>query len=1758
MSATVAKQQTAFYSIARALDNFKKIGRLNMTAAKVRSRIATLQGCWAQCAANHAALLQEYPEAERKTFNYFQNDDFGAHEDQYQITLDYMQECLEELEPAVSHNRSIESNFTSAESSSLSLQHLPPIKLPPFSGVAEEWENFRDRFCALIVNNKDLSDFTRMHFLMASLTGSARESISGIKVTAENFAVAWRSLNDRFENKRRLIELHVAALHNLPKLTCESASELHSLRDKAEQSIAALQHLNRSSDDIMSDFLVYAVSQKLDPATRRAWKLRLGDHSRPPTYEELKRFISSRALALEELQPVNVKSHRNVKITSATVFAALGVSCALCTQAHLLSHCPQFVSRSPSQRIEVVKQFKRCFNCLSDKHIASECKSKFTCRKCQQKHHTMLHLDSTSSSQSVVAPVAPTVPTQAIETARAVAHSAVSLVTAPTPVVLPTAKVTVRSPSGRALIVRALLDGGSELTFITERVAQILRLARVRTHTSTSGISCVDAETCKTAALVHITPCDQPEPIFTTTAYVLKSLTKYVPRGAPLTSEWTHLSNLKLADDDPTGSTPIDLIIGSDLYNRVLINVHNGPVGQPGAIPSHFGWVLSGTTSPSTLISSSAHIVNANVVEEQDVVAHHVVAHCCSLEQQLHKFWEVEEVPLQKPLSLEERKCEEHFRATHSRAADGRYIVRLPFRANPPIAIGDSRLIAERRLWSLVRKLDGMREMKTEYADFLAEYEQLSHMTKVAPADPSNTQVVYIPHHPVIRSSSSTTRLRVVFDASSHTANGTALNTHLLAGPKLQIDLSAIILRWQQHKYVYSADIAKMYRQIWIDPRDRDYQRILWMDDKATIHEYQLLTVTYGTASAPFLALRVLQQLIEDEGANFPLATPVLRENIYVDDVLFGAEDIPLLIQTRNQVCDLLRKGGFELRKWASNRSELLADIQPANHGLACNITLEVDTCLKILGITWNPSSDAFQFQVKLPDQFPNSKRRILSTIAKLFDPLGWVAPVTLAAKVFMQRLWRMKLGWDDPISGDSLERWRIIYSALPRLNEISLPRWTGRDSDNTEMQLHGFSDASTVAYAAVVYLRVKSLTGSIKITLLAGKSKVAPLKPMTVPRLELSAAVLLARLIDFVNKSLNSNNVPIYCWTDSTVTLAWLNKHPSHWRTFVAHRVAEIQNRIPTAHWRHVPSEHNPADCASRGLLSSELLSHSLWWHGPPWLNLECPQWPDSLIPQFEEEQEAKPTVVMTLSSEDSWNLASLYSWWPKLVRVTAYIKRFVRHCKNKPNIFSNQVRHSQAVTATEFQDAKLFWIRIVQEELFPEELHALKQHKPLSSKSSLLPMSPFLDSDNIIRVGGRLENAPLPFQSKHPIILADHSITVLIVRYIHNISLHAGTQLTLATLRREFWILRGRNLVKSVIHHCVKCVRERAQIPTQLMGQLPRNRVSAPYRAFLHCGVDYAGPVATRASAGRGITSRKAYIALFVCLATRAIHLELVSDYSTPTFLNAYLRFCSRRGLPETIYSDNGTTFIGADRELQQAYHDAVKNPDFLNRTASDRTSWQFIPPHAPHFGGLWEAGVKSVKFHLRRVLGSHTLTFEEFTTVLCQIEACLNSRPLAQLTDSPDDLEPLTPGHFLIGSALTTYPEPSVLNLNENRLSRWQLVRQITERFWKLWQTDYINTLQQKAKWRKEQPSIRVGSVVLIQNSLLPPCKWELGKVTQCHKGSDGFVRVVSIKTAHSEYKRPITKLCLLPVDIETGAKVTDHSVHSRIQTVNSNTL
>jgi hypothetical protein len=442
---------------------------------------------------------------------------------------------------------------------------------------------------------------------------------------------------------------------------------------------------------------------------------------------------------------------------------------------------------------------------------------------------------------------------------------------------------------------------------------------------------------------------------------------------------------------------------------------------------------------------------------------------------------------------------------------------------------------------------------------------------------------------------------------------------------------------------------------------------------------------------------------------------------------------------------------------------------------------------------------------------------------------------------------------------------------------------------------------------------------------------------------------------------------------------------------------------------------------------------------------------------------------------------------------------------------------------------------VKSIQKRSFAQEYHQLSTGGGIEKNSTIRNLSPFLDENGVIRVGGRIRNANLAYNQKHPVLIPkNHNVTEAIIRHFHVKNLHSGTQSTLASIRQQYWPIAGRNKIKQIIHKCISCFRAKSIIAQQKMGDLPVKRLE-PARPFINSGLDYCGPILIKTHRGRGKQKTiKAYVCLFICLSTKAIHIELVSDLTADTFLDALKRFVSRRGTVKSIISDNATNFIKANKDLIDL-HQFFKNSEISRKLvttlSNENIQWKFIPPRTPNFGGLWEAGVKSVKYHIKRVVGETVLTYDELYTLLTRIEACLNSRPLVPMSN---DLTAITPGHFLISEALTAPLEPDLTELKINQLSRHQLLERLRQHFWKRWRTEYLSYLQGRTKWQSPSPSLQPGDLVLLVEDNVPPLCWPLGRIQQVHPGSDGNVRVVTVKTNRGTYKRGVRKVCVLPIE------------------------
>ncbi|XP_037811016.1 uncharacterized protein LOC119603147 [Lucilia sericata] len=1101
----------------------------------------------------------------------------------------------------------------------------------------------------------------------------------------------------------------------------------------------------------------------------------------------------------------------------------------------------------------------------------------------------------------------------------------------------------------------------------------------------------------------------------------------------------------------------------------------------------------------------------------------------------ISRFWEVENLQKKNFLSPSDQACEELYVQTTRMNSDGRYIVSLPLKDGFPnnISIGHSRSSAMAQFLRNEARLIRNADLKLEYDKVVREYEELGHMTKVDSPNMSQNNVYYLPHHAVVKPESVTTKVRVVFNASSPSSNGLSLNSVLHVGPILQNDLTLLILRWRFFEFVFNADIQKMYRQILVDPRHTPYQRILFRDNpNSLVGDYELKTVTFGVNCAPYLAIRTVLQLADDVRDTFPIASSILRNSMCVDDVLAGAHSKRDAILAKTELILALQSAGFELRKWTSNSVEILEDISKDHLIYEDFLRFEDNSSAKSLGIRWNAHSDEFYFDTNKFDLVSEyTKREVLSRIAKLFDPAGWLAPCIILAKILMQKIWIDGTDWDESLLPETLSQWKSFEDSYPLINSIRIPRWIGY-IPNADVQFHGFCDASEKAYAAALYIRI-STNGVVQTNLISSKTKVAPIKTLSIPRLELCGALLLAEMIENLLPSLDVDNYTVSCWTDSTIVISWLAKPPCNWLTFVANRVSKIIQIVPFSRWSHVSSEDNPADLVSRGISPQELKSSELWWFGPSWLKHSSSKWPSqnlSKIPITDLEVKTIRTHFTYFSDFD--NLLERFSSFSRAMRVMAYVYRFFY--RTHPSFRSNFYKDSTLVTSSEIISIRDKLISVCQKAAFPNDYKALSARQNLPKSSGILNLNPFLDPEGLIRSCGRLElSSELSYNEKHPIIIPYNSkFARFLVKFIHDITLHGGNQLVLRLLRSQYWIPKAKNLIKATINNCKTCVIYKRRCQRQMMAALPPERCEVS-RPFTHTGLDFAGPFDIKSYSGRGCRMTKGYVCVFVCFSTKAIHLEATSDLSTPVFLAAFSRFVSRRGCPLHLYSDNGTNFVGASRTLAKEFIQTTQQRIQANY-AHQNVTWHFIPAGAPHMGGLWEVGVKSFKSHFRKTAGNFKYTHEELSTLLSKIESCLNSRPFSPMSTDPTDLCALTPGHFLIGSPLLTPIDPQINESSISMTNRWQRLKLVHQHFCQRWKNEYLKELHKRIKWQTPERNLQEGALVVIKDENLPPNSWRLGRVTKIYPGPDKRVRVAEVLTHRGIITRPIVKLILLPTE------------------------
>ncbi|XP_075153596.1 uncharacterized protein LOC142227128 [Haematobia irritans] len=1601
---------------------------------------------------------------------------------------------------------------------------LPPCTTEIFHGDYLSWPSFRDMFTAVYIDCQSISPVEKLFYLRQNTQGEALEIVKKSQLTNEGFEVAWNNLKDRYENKRILVNSQLKILFNLLPVKYESAGEIKRIQREINNCIASLK-LHGVCIESWDPIFVFLCSTRLPMTTLSLWEQTVKDKTEISKWADLDRFLTARFQSLEtvfDFSHVDVNEPPSQRKLRTYQTSSNKISCFACSQDHFLKNCNKFLRMSQEDRFAVIKKNNLCINCFSNKHRLNQCSSKLSCERCKLRHNTLLHRDSqTSLSTSIT--IGGDCPATGQDNFQESSHREQDIqncfATSSRHVLLGTAVVNIRV-NGVLYNARALLDPGSQASFISERLQRRLGLPTTRINARISGLNNALAGLTQKQCIFELTSGRDDDIRIEICGLVLPHLTGRLPSSSISLPERFSVGDIRLADPYFAKSDQVDILIGADVYPQVILDgIQRNVLGSLVAQNTIFGWVLTGQ-----LDSESGGLTTT-------------VSFCTevSLTQQLEKFWKLEEPPMAPVMTEEETYCEDLYTRTTRRSTDGRFIVCLPFKPQHAEGkgLGMSRTKAFRQFLrnesSLLRKPD----LKDMYDTVIREYEILGQMIRVAESSEGDLDF-YLPHHAVVKPERTSTKLRVVFNASCPTSSGLSLNDTLYPGPVLQNDLTLLIIRWRFYRYVFNGDIEKMYRQILVDDRHSRFQRVIFRDNpRQPVEDFELKTVTFGINCAPFLAIRSLLQLAKDVEDELPLAARILRHMMYVDDALAGSHDISLALDARNQLITALSSAGFSMKKWTSNDERILRDL-PAEDLLSEHF-LEIDeeSKAKTLGIRWNAKKDSFYFSVKpILQEDIFTKRRVLSIISTLFDPAGWLGPVIIVAKMLMQQIWTEKTDWDECLTESSDLQWRQFVKDYENLNNVQLPRWIGFDP-NCHIEFHGFSDASEKAYGACVYARVQSADGDIQTHLLLAKSRVAPLKTISLPRLELCGALLLAELIGALRADLSFDNkcIKFFCWSDSTIVLAWLQKPPASWTTFVSNRVSKIVDLVGKDCWRHVVSEHNPADIISRGVRSHGLIGNSLWWHGPSWMRASS-VWDVQLGNEFHTEEECRSINVHFTYIKDFEDILLRFSSYSRALRVMSYVYRFVLLVKRK----SSQVSEKHS-SFSESQLVKIKLIIVTQMVYFPDEYFRLSNDRPLPTTSKLLNLNPFIDGEGLIRVGGRLANATsLSFNEKHPIILPYESqFSRLLITFIHKITLHGGNQLMLRVLRTEFWIPRSRNLIRSVIAKCRICAICSKRSKEQIMASLPVARTIID-RPFTRTGVDFAGPFDIKNYRGRACLITKGYASIFVCFATRAIHLEAVSDLTTATFLAAFARFVSRRGCPKEMFSDNGTNFVGASRALRSDFRNFLRNTssEIVQSYSNNGLNWHFNPAGAPHMGGLWEAGVKSFKHHFRRITFNLRYTFEEFSTLLARIESCLNSRPLCPLSEDVSCVDALTPGHFLVGGPILSPPEPQINEAPLSIMNRWQRVKAINQNLCMRWKEEYLKEIVKRNKWKTVESNLKVGDMVVIRDDNLPPNEWRLGRISEVFPGADGKVRVAEIRTSKGPLVRPIVKLVPLPMD------------------------
>lgn len=1638
------------------------------------------------------------------------------------------------------------------------LSALPKREIPVFDGDPLKFYTFMRAFENGVECNTN-NNYDRLYFLEQYTKGYAKELVRSCQyIDAERgYFKAKALLKEHYGNEQKVASAYMERALSWPQIKAEDVKALLDYSLFLRSCCNAMEDVQYLRDlDTPSNML--DIIKKLPYRMRERWRSHACDlqekSDRRARFTDITAFVEKQVKILTDPvfgniqdSPTMYKGGSKPKIQlrsgiKGTSFATTVDSverkchsenkskdtlqtrtnvCPCCEERHSLEKCVRLEKMAHKDKIRFLKENGFCYSCLCKGHISKECRKRMSCFKCGLKHPVVLHRDNVSNSEQIGRNITESVDNTLVSSGLTGAGEQNCK--------LPIVPVQVKAKKGNKIICTyAFLDQGSTAVFCTEDLLHRLHLTGRRTNIllRTMGqervVNSYVVPELEVAALHGESFIDLPR------AYTQKSMPVYqsnIPTERDLRM-WPHLKHLTL----PQINAGIDLLIGTNISKameplEVIHSVNDGPY----AIRTALGWTvngpLTGGNSGQTIGCESVTVNRVSVIKLDEL-----------WQQQFKNDFPETAMDEQPGLSREDQKFLELVNRS-VKHLDGHYQIGLPWR-EPEASMPDNKKVVEQRLHHLKRRLQRDPLFHSEYTTFMNDLLVKDYAERIPEKELNRCdgKVWYIPHHGVHHPTKG--KLRVVFDCGA-SFQGKSLNEQLLQGPDLTSSLIGVVTRFRKEAVVIMADIESMFYQVRVPPEDADLLRFLWWPQGELGQEpaeFRMKVHLFGATSSPACANFALKKCAEDFGHLFKEETVnKILHCFYVDDCLVSVQTEEEAVTLYRELVALCERGGFCLTKWLSNRPRVLECIPETNRAKGV-IKLDFEQpslpVERVLGVEWCIQSDMFKFKIVLKER-PLTRRGILSTVSSIYDPLGMLSPVVLVAKLILRDLCRRALGWDEPIPEAVSKEWINWIQGLHLLDNFRLNRCFKpvNFGDVITAQLHHFCDASQDGYGSVTYLLLQNERHQRHIAFIMGKSRVAPMKTVTIPRMELVAATMASRMDVLWRKELHIKLQDSVFWTDSASVLKYIRNKTSRFKVFVANRVAEILKSSHQDQWRYVDTGSNPADAASRGVKVEKFLRDSAWVSAPHFLSQPESEWPanheaDGNI--WLNDPEVKNTIaVNTVRTEEDPTsyLVHYFSSWTRLRKSVAWMLRYKRwllsRCKKR-----EELQTQPHLTVEDLNEAELAIIQFSQKRCFSEEIKSLEKGESVKINSRLRALCPTLE-DGILRVGGRLSRSSMPTESKHPVILAKElHISTLLLRHIHQEVGHGGRNHMLSKLFEKYWMIGASTAIKGVLSRCTICRRQNVSPVYQQMADLPKDRIQPDQPPFTCVGVDYFGPFEVKSR--RSIVKR--YGVLFTCLASRAVHIEMASSLDTDSFIDSLRRFIARRGQVQELRSDNGTNFIGAERELKVAIEKWNKT-QINNLLLQKGIKWTFNPPAGSHHGGVWERLIRSVRKVLNSTFKVQRLDEEGLQTALCEVEAIVNSRPITKASMDPNDLEALTPNHLLLQKNLPSLPPGVFQPADVYATRRWRQVQYMSDLFWKRWTKEYLPLMQERQRWTGVKRNLMPGDIVIVVDSAAPRNSWIMGRVLETFPDKRGFVRQVRIKTKTSCLDRPITKVCLL---------------------------